>query len=56
MEPLVDKLKPEEKARNKHGPHLQYVYVPKELEPYRSTASDKFPDVLHNHAKYVDAT
>jgi hypothetical protein len=56
MEPLLEKLKPEEKARNKHGPHLLYVYTQEELDPYRSTIPSKFPDVLHNYARYVNTT
>jgi len=54
MEPVMEKMAPHEKARNKHGPHLLYVYVPDEIEPFRSQMPDKFPDIIHNHAMYVN--
>lgn len=50
---MIEKMTPSEKARNTHGPHLLYVYVPDELEPFRSAMPDKFPDIIHNHAQYV---
>lgn len=51
MKPLLNDLMPEEKARNKHGPHLLFEYSEEELETYKSPLPDKFPDIIKNHAK-----
>ncbi|CAK9827029.1 5'-3' exoribonuclease 1 [Anthophora retusa] len=48
MAPLLDKLTPEEKARNKHGPMCLFTYTEENLGVCK--ASDYFPNVV-NHAK-----
>lgn len=52
MEPLIKYLKPDEAARNSHGPINVYQYTPKSLGEYESPAF--FPRVSINYAKRTD--
>ncbi|CDF90186.1 ZYBA0S06-02674g1_1 [Zygosaccharomyces bailii CLIB 213] len=49
MAPLLNKLTPEEKARNGAGRDLIYTYNPQVDEVYKSPLSGLFSDIEHNH-------
>ncbi|XP_012251889.2 5'-3' exoribonuclease 1 isoform X2 [Athalia rosae] len=49
MEPYYEKLTPEEKKRNSHGPMYVYCYTNEDLGPYE--AAEYFPKLTKNHAK-----
>lgn len=46
-------LNEEEKSRNKHGPHLLYVYSQNSLGTCKSPHPDIFPDII-NHSKCIE--
>lgn len=50
MAPLEQKLLPDEKRRNRHGPHLLYEYTPQSLGIYQSPQVNVFPDIMNSHA------
>ena len=51
MKPIIDKLNPEESARNKHGPHILFEYSEASHGTYPSSFPSVFPDIVAYHAK-----
>ena len=52
MKPLLPHLKPEEKARNVHGPMKSYLRTDKCLGEYEAPAY--FPPITQNYAKLTE--
>ena len=50
---LEQNLSRDEIRRNRHGPHLVFVYSEKPLESFRSPNPKIFPDINRNHCKCI---
>lgn len=53
MESVAHQLTAEEKARNKHGPHLLFTSTQEPQPPLKSSLPKHLPDLNMNFAKSV---